>query len=127
MIIDQNEINALLSEAERVVADADEPPAAQARKAATSFDHCPDDLKRLLKIKVPVIVQLAVRHMQISEIRGLSLGVIVEFEKSIEEPLDLRINNRRIALGEAVKIGENFGLKITSICEKAKRIEALGK
>ena len=40
-------------------------------------------------------------------------AAIIEFEKSSDEPLELMINNKVIGLGETVKVGENFGLRIT--------------
>ena len=43
------------------------------------------------------------------------LGAIIEFVKSSSEPLELMINNKVIAHGETVKVGENFGLRITRI------------
>lgn len=45
----------------------------------------------------------------------LGVGAIIEFVKSSSEPLELMINNKVIGQGETVKVGENFGLRITRI------------
>jgi flagellar motor switch/type III secretory pathway protein FliN len=40
--------------------------------------------------------------------------------------LDLVVSNCHIALGQAVKVGENFGLRITRIGGLDEKIKALG-
>ncbi len=86
-----------------------------------------EDLRRILHIQVPVIVQLARNTMPLSEITGLTTGAIVEFDKPSDSELELLINNKCIGLGQAVKVGENFGLRITRIGSLHDRITALGK
>jgi flagellar motor switch protein FliN/FliY len=86
----------------------------------------PDDLKRILHLQVPVIVKLAERTLTLSEVMRLGTGAIIEFFKSSDEPLELMINNKAIALGEAVKVGENFGLKITQIGDVKALIRSMG-
>ena len=56
----------------------------------------------------------------------LGAGAIIEFSKASNEPLELMINNKSIGLGETVKIGENFGLRITQIGDVKQLIAALG-
>lgn len=129
-IIDQSEIDALLSEADGLVAEtaatvaADIPPPPPPPRAL----KLPDDpsLQRILRIKVPVVVQLARRMMSIEDVRKLAVGAIIEFDKSVEHELDLLIKNRPIGGGACVKVGENFGLRITRICKRTARVQALG-
>jgi flagellar motor switch protein FliN/FliY len=85
------------------------------------------ELQRILHLRVPVIVQLATRRMPIGAVRDLSAGAIVEFDKSVDDALDLLVNNRLIGRGHCVKVGENFGLQITRICDPAERVRSLGK
>jgi flagellar motor switch protein FliN/FliY len=73
------------------------------------------ELGRILRLQVPVIVKLAERRLAMSEVLRLGVGAIIEFSKANGEPLELLINNKAIGLGEAVKVGENFGLRITQI------------
>lgn len=84
------------------------------------------ELSRILQLKVPVIVKLAERQLAMSEVLRLGVGAIIEFSKSSEEPLDLLINNKPIAVGEAVKVGENFGLRITQVGDVKSIIRSLG-
>jgi flagellar motor switch protein FliN len=84
-----------------------------------------EDPKRILRLEVPVIVTLAGRTMALSSILSLSPGSIIEFEKPSDEMLDLMINNRCIGRGQAVKVGENFGLRVTAVGTVKNRIDAL--
>ncbi len=77
-------------------------------------------------MEVPVIVTLARRTLTLSEVMRLGPGAIIEFIKSSDEPLELLINNKVIGLGEAVKVGENFGLKITQIGDVKEVIRSMG-
>jgi flagellar motor switch protein FliN/FliY len=83
------------------------------------------ELARILKMQVPVIVKLADRKLLLSEVMRLGTGAIIEFSKRSDEPLQLLINNKAIAIGEAVKVGENFGLRLTQIGEIKQIIRAL--
>lgn len=84
------------------------------------------ELSRILRMHVPVIVKLADRKLSLAEVMRLGAGAIIEFSKASDEPLELMINNKSIALGETVKIGENFGLRITQIGDVKQLIAALG-
>ncbi len=75
----------------------------------------PKDLARILNIQVPVIVRLAEKEVPMREVLNMSIGSIIEFDKSVEDLLELMVNDQPIGLGEAVKIGEKFGLKVTDI------------
>lgn len=136
MIVDQDEIDALLAEADGLVAEATDEagtiasPAVTATPSAAAPAPLADvspELARILRIRVPVRVQLASRYMNIAAIRGLSLGTIIEFYKSIEEPLDLLINNHPVGKGDAVKVEEHFGLRISEIRDAATRIRSMGR
>ena len=85
------------------------------------------ELQRILKLQVPVIVKLAERKLALSEVMRLGNGAIIEFFKASDQPLELLINNKVIAVGETVKVGENFGLRITQIGDVKSLIRSLGK
>jgi flagellar motor switch protein FliN len=91
--------------------------------AAAPSQH---ELDRILRLTVPVIVKLAERKLSLSEVLRLGNGAIIEFFKSSEEPLELLINNKPIAVGETVKVGENFGLRITQVGDVRAVIRSLG-
>jgi flagellar motor switch protein FliN/FliY len=86
-----------------------------------------NELQRIMRLEVPVIVKLAERKLTLAEVMRLGPGAIIEFSKSSDEPLELLINNKTIGLGDAVKVGENFGLKINQIGDVKEVIRSLGR
>ena len=84
------------------------------------------EIRRILQVQVPIIVRLADKIMPLGEIMQLQPGAIIEFSKVIGEDLDLMINNKCIGGGQAVKVGEKFGLKVTKITTLDKMILAMG-
>jgi flagellar motor switch protein FliN/FliY len=53
--------------------------------------------------------------MEFKQLLALAPGSLITFSKPCDELLDLYVNNRHYARGEAVKVGEKFGLKIDEI------------
>lgn len=100
-------------------------PLVQAAKPSQEPPPHDADLGRLLSIQVPVIVKLAERKLPVSEVLRLGVGSIIEFVKSNDEPLQMMVNNRTVALGEAVKVGENFGIRLRQIGDPQQLLAAL--
>lgn len=86
----------------------------------------PVELQRLMAIEVPVIVELGRRRMTVGEVMRLSVGAIIEFHKSSNDDLDLLVNNKPIGRGQAVKVGENFGIRISTMGTVKETIKKLG-
>lgn len=102
-------------------------PVLPANRAPRPTAQQAGDLGRILRLEVPVIVKLAERKLSLSEVMRLGTGAIIEFFKSSEEPLELLINNKVIGAGEAVKVGENFGLRLTQVGDVKQVIRSMGR
>jgi len=83
-------------------------------------------VKSLLALEVPVSVILAERDMQVESILAIRIGTIIEFDVLFDSELVLHAANEPIARGQAVKSGENFGIRITAVDTVAERVQALG-
>jgi flagellar motor switch protein FliN/FliY len=66
-------------------------------------------------VKLDVAVELGRTELSIDQLLKLQKGGIIELTKLSEEPLDLRVNGRLMARGEAVIVNEMFGTRITQI------------
>jgi flagellar motor switch protein FliN/FliY len=75
---------------------------------------------------VPVIVTLAEQDMPVRKVLRIKPGSIIEFDQPFDADLALVVANRCIGAGQAVKVGENFGLRITQIGKIGNTIQALG-
>ena len=93
----------------------------------STVEETPSGVQPHHALEVPVIVKLAERQLAMSEVLRLGVDAIIEFSKASDEPLELMINNKGIGVGEAVKVGENFGLRITQIGDVQSVIRSMGK
>lgn len=82
-------------------------------------------LDLLLDVPLDVTVELGRTRMTIQDLLALSPGTVIELDKVAGEPLDIVVNDRLIARGEAVVINDKFGIRITDIISKAERIARL--
>ena len=70
---------------------------------------------RLKDLPVDVVVTLAEKKIDVGQLLAITPGALIPFSKPCEDLLDLYVNNHLHARGEAVKIGEKFGLKVSRI------------
>jgi flagellar motor switch/type III secretory pathway protein FliN len=83
--------------------------------SAATLDSLPLYTRSLLKIKVPVVVTLAQKRQTLRRVLELAPGAIIQFDKSCGEMLQLAVGHRPLAQGEAVKVGDKFGICVSSI------------
>ncbi len=105
--------------------DAGEAIAPLTQPPLPAEDH-EDELNRILHLSVPVVVKLADKPMPIQKVLQLKLGSVIEFDQPFDADLSLMVGNRCIGLGQGVKIGEHFGLRVTEIGDIGHMIKALG-
>lgn len=102
------------------------PPGWVHRSQRLDGDNCPGAYSRsLLRIKVPVSVTLAAARKPIGQIVELGPGAILQFDKSCEEMLELNVGDQVVAEGEAVKVGDKFGLRIDSLVPPDERFHSV--
>jgi flagellar motor switch protein FliN/FliY len=74
-----------------------------------------DSLGFVMDVPVEVTIELGRRRVRIGEVLRLGPGSVLELDKPNGEPLDLYVNNRLIARGEAVVVGERYGIRLTEV------------
>lgn len=84
-------------------------------QAGADWEHLPPYARSLLRIRVPVAVRLAGTKLRAKRVAELVPGTIIQFDKSCEEMLGLYVGHQEVAEGEAVKVGDKFGLRLTSM------------
>lgn len=87
----------------------------------------PRNLELLLDLQLSVSVELARKEMMIKDILQLGQGSIIDFEKLAGEPVDLLVNNKKLAEGEVVVVDDRFGIRITKLVDTVERIKGLGE
>lgn len=79
----------------------------------------------LLDVPLEVNVELGRTRMTIHDLLQLSPGSVVELDKVAGEALDILVNGRLVARGEAVVVNDKFGVRITDIVSPQERIQRL--
>jgi|UniRef100_A0A7V3VSZ6 flagellar motor switch protein FliN/FliY len=82
-------------------------------------------IEMLLDIPLEISVELGRSKMNLKQILELGSGSLVELDKLTGEPVDILVNGKKVAKGEVVVVGENFGVKITQILSKKERLYSL--
>ena len=89
----------------------DEPAAVPAVATAAQ----PDPMALLRDVEVELTLEIGRKRMRIADVVKLGPGRTVELDKLAGEPLELLVNGRIIGRGEAVVVGDRYGIRITEI------------
>lgn len=83
------------------------------------------NLDLILDIPLKVTVELGRTRMLVSELLNLGQGSVIELAKLAGEPMEVLVNDKLVARGEAVVVNEKFGVRLTDIISPAERVEQL--
>lgn len=114
----------LVQEAEAMTLSGDKPAAV---KAAGKTEQKGNDrnLQLILDIPLKLSVELGRTKMPVSELLNLTQGSVIELNKLAGEPMEVMVNDKLIARGEAVVVNEKFGVRLTDVISPAERVEQL--
>jgi flagellar motor switch protein FliN/FliY len=84
------------------------------------------DLDFLLDIPLEISVELGRTRILVNDLLQLGQGSVIELTKLAGEPLEILINQKLVARGEAVVVNEKFGVRITDIISPMERVKQLG-
>ena len=83
--------------------------------AATTAGAGLGGLGAVRDISVTMSLEVGRVRMTIEELLRLGEGSVVELERFADEPLDVLVNDTLVARGEAVVVGERFGIRLTEV------------
>lgn len=89
-------------------------------------DSAKRELDFILDIPLDVSAELGRTRLLINELLQLGQGSVVELNKLAGEPLEVYVNGKLVARGEAVVINEKFGVRLTDIISPMERVKQLG-
>jgi flagellar motor switch protein FliN/FliY len=75
----------------------------------------PNNLNLVLDVPVSLTIELGSCQLPMKEVLQLSIGSVVQLDKSADAPVELSVNGKLIARGEVVVIEDKFGIKITEV------------
>jgi flagellar motor switch protein FliN/FliY len=83
------------------------------------------NIDMILDIPLKLTVELGRTKMLVSELLNLGQGSVIELNKLAGEPMEILVNDKLIARGEAVVVNEKFGVRLTDIISPQERVEQL--
>ena len=81
----------------------------------------------LYDINLNLVVELGRTKKQVKEILEIGKGSIIELEKLAGDPVEIYVNDKKLAEGEVVVVDDHFGVRITSLIKQSERIQNLGE
>ncbi len=102
---------------------ASEQRSSAGRKAGQDSER---GLEFLYDVPLQVSVEVGRSKIRLRDLLKLGEGYVIELDKLAGEPLDLYVNSKLIARGEAVMVGDKFGIRLTDVISTSDRIEKLG-
>lgn len=117
--------DALAAEAAAAAGNTAENSGAAGGGGESSGDEFDKSLQMIMDIPLRVTVELGRAKMPVNDLLKLTQGSVVELNKLAGEPMEVLVNDKMIACGEAVVVNEKFGIRLTDIISTKERVEQL--
>jgi flagellar motor switch protein FliN len=75
----------------------------------------PSNLKLVMDVELNVSLRFGQRQMPLRDVLALASGSVVELDRKVDEPVELLLDGKLVARGEAVIVDGNYGLRVTEI------------
>jgi flagellar motor switch protein FliN len=92
-------------------------PAPKDAMAADIARSAPVNLNLVLDVELSMSLRFGQRQLPLREVLELANGSVVELDRQVDDPVELLLDGRVIARGEAVIVDGNYGLRVTEITE----------
>jgi len=116
--VSQDEVDNLLDtsdggegEEETGVSSSSEP----AKKMINMEGAGQQNINMILDVPLLISVELGRTKMLVNDLLQLGQGSVTALDKMAGEPMEIRINDKLVALGEVVVINERFGVRLTDV------------
>jgi len=94
----------------------------------TTTNMTPEELSNieLIKdVKLPIRVRIGSKKMLLKDVLSMDIGSVIELDQLANDPLEILVGDKVIAMGEVVIVDGNFGVQIGEIGTKRERLEKL--
>jgi flagellar motor switch protein FliN/FliY len=85
----------------------------KAKKAAID----PSNLQLVMDVELNVSLRFGQCQLPLRDVLDLASGSVIELDRDVDDPVELLLDGKVIARGEAVIVDGNYGLRITEIPE----------
>lgn len=104
------------------------PAHSENKESGTHKVEIADEIKNIgliMDVRLPIRVRIGSKKMLLKDVLSMDIGSVIELNQLANDPLEVLIGDKPVALGEVVIIDGNFGVQITEIGSKKERLEQL--
>lgn len=83
------------------------------------------NIELIMDVRLPIRVRIGSKKMLLKDVLSMDIGSVIELNQLANDPLEVLIGDKPVALGEVVIVDGNFGVQITEIGTKKERLEQL--
>jgi flagellar motor switch protein FliN/FliY len=91
------------------------PPGAGSTSTDKDIAIDPTNLKLVMDVELVMSLRFGQRQLPLREVLELTSGSVIELDRQVDEPVELLLDGKVIARGEAVIVDGNYGLRITEV------------
>jgi len=82
---------------------------------AAGHQFRPANLRLVMDVELSVSLRFGQRQLPLREVLELASGSVIELDKMVDEPVEMLLDGKVVARGEAVIVDGNYGLRVTEI------------
>ena len=90
-------------------------PASEYAPGTGNFSIDPGNLKLVMDVELSMSLRFGQRQLPLREVLELTSGSVIELDRHVDDPVELLLDGKVIARGEAVIVDGNYGLRITEV------------
>ncbi|WP_221254922.1 flagellar motor switch protein FliY [Campylobacter sp. 19-13652] len=79
----------------------------------------------IMDVRLAIRVRIGSKSMLLKDVLSMDIGSVIELNQLANDPLEILIGDKVVAMGEVVIVDGNFGIQITQIGSKKERLEQL--
>ena len=77
------------------------------------------NLGMVLDVELNVLLRFGQQKLSLREVLDLTTGSVIELDRRVDDPVELLLDGRVIARGEAAIVDGNYGMRVTEIVQPA--------
>ena len=95
------------------------------KPAVTMSQEELSNIELIKDVKLPIRVRIGSKKMLLKDVLSMDIGSVIELDQLANDPLEILVGDKVIAMGEVVIVDGNFGVQIGEIGTKRERLEKL--
>ncbi|RKQ63235.1 flagellar motor switch protein FliN/FliY [Thermovibrio guaymasensis] len=88
-------------------------------------EKCDGKLELIKDIPLEVSVEVGSTKLPLEEILNLHSNSVVELDRFVDEPIDIKINGKLVAKGKLYVVKDSYGVEIVQIITPEERLKLL--